>query len=134
MNWNISYSNYSDILENYFNKYNPEFSSLKSKFKNILQTEDELNDIVQLVGKDSLSEDQKCTLEIARIIREDFLKQNAFSDYDYYCPLYKTVGMMKCICLFFDKAMKLIQESSSEAKVSWSLIETRLKKELYELT
>jgi len=63
---------------------------------------------VQLVGKDSLSEDQKCTLYIAGIIREDFLKQNAFSKHDYFCPLYKTIGMMKCIISFFDKAMKLI--------------------------
>lgn len=46
VNWNISYTNYNDVLEEYFNKINPEFSYLKSKFKNILQTEDELNDIV----------------------------------------------------------------------------------------
>lgn len=63
---------------------------------------------MQLVGKDSLSEDQKCTLYIAGIIREDFLKQNAFSTYDYFCPLFKTIGMMKCIIAFFDKSMKLI--------------------------
>ncbi len=134
INWNISYSNYSYILEKYFNKHDPEFSTLKSKFKNILQMEEELNDIVQLVGKDSLSEDQKCCLEIARVIREDFLKQNAYSDHDYYCPLYKTVGMMKCIILFYDKAMKAIQESSNDAKITWAVIATQLKKELYELT
>ena len=73
-------------------------------------------------------------MEIARIIREDFLKQNAFSDYDYFCPLQKTIGMMKCVCSFYDKAQKIIAESSSDARVTWSLIETKLKKELYELT
>lgn len=57
-----------------------------------------------MVGKDSLSEDQKCIMEIARIIREDFLKQNAFSEYDYFCPLIKTIGMMKCIICLYDKA------------------------------
>jgi V-type H+-transporting ATPase subunit A len=108
VNWNISYTNYNDVLEPYFNQIDPQFGYLKSKFKNILQTEDELNDIVQLVGKDSLSEDQKCTLFIAGIIREDFLKQNAFSAHDYYCPLYKTIGMMKCVVAFYDKAMKMI--------------------------
>ena len=102
--------------------------------KTILQKEDELNDIVQLVGKDSLSEDQKVTLEIARIIREDFLKQNAFSDFDYYCPLYKTVGMMRCIIIFYDRALKSILESSSEARITWAVIHTKLKNELYELT
>ena len=70
--------------------------------------EDELNDIVQLVGRDSLSEDQKVCIEIARIIREDFLQQNAFSEHDYYCPIYKTVGMMKCIVTFYDQALRAI--------------------------
>lgn len=134
MNWTISYTNYNEILKPYFNEYDEDFDELKSKFKNILQTEDELNDIVQLVGKDSLSEDQKVVMEIARIIREDFLKQNAFSDYDYFCPLFKTIGMMKCIIYLYDKAQKLIAESSSDAKVTWNLIDTKLSTELYDLT
>lgn len=46
VNWNISYTNYTSVLNTYFNKYDEEFNDLKSKFKNILQTEDELNDIV----------------------------------------------------------------------------------------
>ncbi len=60
--------------------------------KEILQEENELNEIVQLVGRDSLSEDQKLTLECAKIIREDFLQQNAFSKYDKFCPLYKVTN------------------------------------------
>jgi len=48
-----------------------------------------LNEIVQLVGRDSLSEDQKLVLEVAKIIREDFLQQDAFSSYDFMCPIYK---------------------------------------------
>ena len=134
VNWNISYSNYSTALENYFNNYDSEFSYLKSTIKTILQKEDELNDIVQLVGKDSLSEDQKVTLEIARIIREDFLKQNAFSEYDYYCPLYKTVGMMRTIIIFYDRAIKAILESPPDARITWAVIHTKLKNEIYELT
>ena len=49
----------------------------------------ELTEIVQLVGRDSLSEDQKLTLEISKIIKEEFLQQNAFSEWDYTCPLEK---------------------------------------------
>merc|ERR1711869_189456 len=82
-----------------------EYLSLQQKFREILQSEDELQEIVQLVGKDSLSEDQKCTLETARIIREDFLQQNGFSEYDFMCVLPKTIGMMKCIGHFYDCAM-----------------------------
>jgi V-type H+-transporting ATPase subunit A len=73
-------------------------------------------------------------MEIAKVIREDFLKQNAFSTYDYYCPLEKTIGMMKCIVAFYDRSMKSIMESGSDAKVTWALIVTKLKKEFDELS
>merc|ERR1712072_547042 len=104
----------------------PEYLVLQQKFREILQMEDELQEIVQLVGKDSLSEDQKCTLETARIIREDFLQQNGFSDYDFMGPLSKTIGMMKVIGHFYDSAMKVISETG-ERKIGWSVINTELK-------
>lgn len=56
------------------NNYDPDFSYLRTKFKEILQIEEELNEIVQLVGRDSLSEDQKLVLEVAKVIKEDFLQ------------------------------------------------------------
>merc|ERR1712232_1254176 len=64
VNWDISFSKYIRILEPFFSSYDPEYSMLQQQ----------LQEIVQLVGKDSLSEDQKCTLEVAKIIREDFLQ------------------------------------------------------------
>jgi len=73
INWSISYSNYERQLSDYFDKIDSQFSYLRKTFKTILQEEEELNEIVQLVGKDSLTEDQKTILEVARIIREDFL-------------------------------------------------------------
>merc|ERR1712025_1087494 len=59
VNWNISFSNYDNALNEYYNKNEPEFMTLREKMRQILQSEDELTEIVQLVGKDSLSEDQK---------------------------------------------------------------------------
>ena len=80
-----------------------------------------------MVGKDSLSEDQKAILEIAKVIREDYLQQKAFSDYDYNCPLYKTIGMMKCIVCFFENSKRAIVESQmSEKKISWAVIVAHL--------
>merc|ERR1712190_373902 len=114
VNWNISFSKYIRILEPYFEKYDAEYS--------MLQQEDDLQEIVQLVGKDSLSEDQKCTLEVAKIIREDFLQQNGFTDYDFMCPLAKTIGMMKVIVGFHEAAQKAIAESTGEIKIGWSTI------------
>ena len=108
---------------------------IKTKIREILQEEEDLTEIVQLVGKDSLSEDQKAVLEIAKIIREDFLQQNAFSAWDYNCPLHKTLGMMKCIVRFFDNAKRVINESiKSERKISWAIINNTIEKQLLELS
>jgi len=122
VNWNISFSKYIRVLEPYFEKYDPEYAFLQQKFKEILQKEDDLQEIVQLVGKDSLSEDQKVTLEVAKIIREDFLQQNGFTDYDFMCPLAKTIGMMRVIVTFHEAAQKVIAESSGEQKITWNQI------------
>jgi len=89
VNWTISTSNYERQLDPYFNQFDKDFSSLRQTIKEILHEEVELNEIVQLVGKDSLSEDQKLTLDIAKVIKEEFLQQNAFSPYDFTCPLEK---------------------------------------------
>ncbi|CAE8722249.1 unnamed protein product [Polarella glacialis] len=122
VNWNISFSKYIRILAPYFETYDPEYSMLQQQMKEILQKEDDLQEIVQLVGKDSLSEDQKCTLEVAKIIREDFLQQNGFTDYDFMCPLAKTIGMMKVIVGFHESAQKAMAEFSGEHKVGWNSI------------
>jgi len=124
INWNISFSKYIRILEPYFEQYDPDYQMLQQKMKEILQTEDDLQEIVQLVGKDSLSEDQKCTLEIAKIVREDFLQQNGFTDYDFMCPLAKTIGMMKVIVTFHEVAQKTILESTGDQKIGWYVIYT----------
>jgi V-type H+-transporting ATPase subunit A len=123
VNWGLSFSNYDRILEEYYSERDPNFMRYQNIIKKILQEEEDLTEIVQLVGKDSLSEDQKCILEIAKLIREDFLQQNAFSTNDYTCPLYKTIGMMKCIVCFFENSKRAILESQmTEKKISNSVI------------
>ena len=82
-------------MEEYYDANFPESQPLRTKFKEILQEEEDLQEIVQLVGKGSLAENDKITLEVARLIKDDFLQQNGYSPYDRYCPFYKTVGMMK---------------------------------------
>merc|ERR1712071_93731 len=126
VNWNISFSKYIRILEPYFEKYDSEYSYLRKQARNILQKEDDLQEIVQLVGKDSLSEDQKCTLEVAKIIREDFLQQNGFTEHDYTCTLAKTVGMLKVIIVFYDLCQKSIADSPADAKLTYAHIKTAL--------
>jgi V-type H+-transporting ATPase subunit A len=118
INWNISYTKYMQTLERYFDEFAPGFLKLRKIIKTILQEETNLQEIVQLVGKESLSEDQKLNLEMAKIIREDFLQQNAFTSYDYRCPLEKTSGMMECIVAFFKRYKDAINSSSGENRVT----------------
>lgn len=71
-----------------------------TKCKEILQEEEDLSEIVQLVGKASLAESDKITLEVAKLIKDDFLQQNGYTPYDRFCPFYKTVGMLKNMWVF----------------------------------
>ena len=104
VNWLESWTKSLKGLEGYYEKNCSDFLSLRSQFSKILEIENQKMEIVQLVGKDSLSDEDKVTLDVARIIREDFLAQNSFTAYDKFCPFYKTYWMMKNIILFYDLA------------------------------
>eukprot|EP00584_Thalassiosira_punctigera_P010359 CAMPEP_0172525954 /NCGR_PEP_ID=MMETSP1067-20121228/961_1 /TAXON_ID=265564 ORGANISM="Thalassiosira punctigera, Strain Tpunct2005C2" /NCGR_SAMPLE_ID=MMETSP1067 /ASSEMBLY_ACC=CAM_ASM_000444 /LENGTH=623 /DNA_ID=CAMNT_0013309353 /DNA_START=67 /DNA_END=1938 /DNA_ORIENTATION=+ len=126
LNWLISYTKYMQVLEPYFNNMDPRYSYLRNQARNILQQEDNLSEIVQLVGKESLSEDQKVVMEVAKLIREDFLAQNAFTEHDFTCPLPKTVGMLSVIITFYDLCQKAIADSPADAKLTYAHIKTSL--------
>jgi len=134
VNWLQSYSKYLKILEPFYEEFDHEFVALRTKIKEILQTEDELTEIVQLVGKDSLAESDKITLEIAKIIKDDFLAQNGFTAYDRFCPFYKTVWMMRNIITFYTLGQKAVESSSEDKKVTWVTIKNSLGDLLYKLT
>ena len=135
VNWNISFTNYDRYLSEYYNREDPDFMRYKVAIKNILQEENDLIEIVQLVGKDSLGEDQKATLIVAKLIKDEFLQQNAFSKHDYNCPLFKTIGMMKCIVTYYENCKRTLLESQkTEKKISMALIEEVLKDISEELT
>jgi V-type H+-transporting ATPase subunit A len=126
VNWLISYTKYMRVLEPFFNNIDQQYSELRNRARDILQQEDNLSEIVQLVGKESLSEDQKVVMEVAKIIREDFLQQNAFSNYDFTCPIFKSVGMLRTIVTLYNCAQKAIADSPANQKVTWAYIKTTL--------
>jgi len=103
VNWSISYTKYMKQLSKFYDKYYPDFIDLRSTFREILQAEENLTEIVQLVGKDSLGETDKVVLDIAKFIKDDFLAQNGFSEWDKYCPFYKTVWMLRIFVFFMRK-------------------------------
>ena len=103
INWLNSYSLYLDTMKPWFDEhYGPGFMENRNKAMSILQEENELNEIVQLVGKDSLSPNDQLTLETAKMVREDFLQQNAFMDVDSYSSHDRQMRMLSMI-LDFDK-------------------------------
>jgi len=126
VNWLISYSKYSKALEPFYEKFDPDFISLRTRVREILQKEEDLMEIVQLVGKDSLAETDKITLETAKILREDFLAQNAYTKYDRYCPFYKAVWMLRNIVAFYTMSQKAVELSSSDRKISFQTIKNHL--------
>merc|ERR1711865_505120 len=126
VNWLISYTKYMQVLEPFFNKMDPRYSYLRNQARTILRQEDNLSEIVQLVGKESLSEDQKVIMEVAKLLREDFLAQNAFTEHDYTCPLQKSVGMLSAIVNFYDLCQKAIADSPADAKLTYAHIKTAL--------
>jgi len=134
VNWLLSYSKYMRNLENYYESADPEFIGLKTKVSQILQSEDELSEIVQLVGKESLAESDKITLEVANLIKNDFLQQNGFSEYDRFCPFYKTVWMLRNIVGFYNLAQKAVESSSEDRKVTWMTIKNAMPDLMYKLT
>jgi V-type H+-transporting ATPase subunit A len=128
VNWALSYTKYMRVLDPYLSEtFDSAYTSIKNKCKDILSTRDNLLEVVQLVGKESLSEDQKCLMDVADIIIEDFLQQNAFSTYDKTCPIYKAIGMLKCIITLYDCSLRAIKDSNSERKMTWTVIKTSLR-------
>jgi V/A-type H+-transporting ATPase subunit A len=109
INWNESYSLYKNQLDPWFvENVRDDWPEERQWAVDILDEEDELQEIVQLVGKDALPEDQQLTLEVARYLREAYLQQNAFHPTDTYCPPEKTYLILTAIHTFNDEAVKAL--------------------------
>jgi V/A-type H+-transporting ATPase subunit A len=105
INWLNSYSLYLETLQDYYDReVSPEWNKIRSWAMEVLQKEAELQEIVQLVGSDALPESEQVTIEVARMIREFFLQQNAYDAVDTFCDMKKQYDMMKAIKLFADLA------------------------------
>ena len=109
INWNESYSLYRQQLDPWFRDTVAEdYPEVRQWAVDVLDEEDELQEIVQLVGKDALPDDQQLTLEVARYLREAWLQQNAFHDVDTYCEPQKTYRMLQAIRTFNDEAFSAL--------------------------
>lgn len=110
IDWMISYSLYADKMKEWFaENIAPDYNELRQFINTVLQEEAELDEIVRLIGMDALSDKDRLTMEIAKIIREDYLHQNAFHEVDTYASLAKQYKMMRLIFTFDKEARVALQ-------------------------
>jgi V/A-type H+-transporting ATPase subunit A len=111
INWLRSYSLYVDHVKDWWHTDVGEgWLEMRKRSMQLLQKENELQEIIQLVGPDALPPKEQAVLEGARAIRENFLQQNAFHDIDTYCPAKKQFEMMRIMLHYFDLLNKAIEE------------------------
>ncbi len=118
INWLNSYSLYNASLADWF-KQNvaDDWNEVRKRVMEILQKEAELQEIVQLVGSDALPKEEQLTLEVARMLREIFLQQNAFHEVDTFAPLSKQYKIMTTILGFADKARSALDQGAPVDKI-----------------
>ncbi|KIX09153.1 V-type proton ATPase catalytic subunit A [Rhinocladiella mackenziei CBS 650.93] len=117
INTSLSYSKYTNILDKFYSKDHADFPKLRDRIKELLTNSEDLDQVVQLVGKSALGDSDKITLDVAAMLKDDFLQQNGYSDYDQFCPLWKTEYMMKAFMQFHDEAQRAVSSGLSWAKV-----------------
>jgi V/A-type H+-transporting ATPase subunit A len=118
INWLLSYSGYVDMLgEWYKQNVSPEMLELRANMLKLLQKENQLMDIVKLVGEDVLPDDQRIILEIAKIVKVGYLQQNAYHKQDTYMPLKRQYSMLKTIEKLYERANNCIKKGVPISKV-----------------
>jgi V/A-type H+-transporting ATPase subunit A len=127
INWLQSYSLYINDLEPWFRaNLSKEFVPLRQKALEVLQKESELQEIVQLVGVDALPEREKAVLDVAKMLREDYLQQSAYDDVDTYTSIQKQYRMLRAILSFGDREQDAIGKGATVAQLQRLPVRTKL--------
>jgi V/A-type H+/Na+-transporting ATPase subunit A len=127
INWLQSYSLYINDLAPWFAaNLSKEFVPLRQKALEVLQKESELQEIVQLVGVDALPEREKAILDVARMLREDYLQQSAYDDIDTYSSIQKQYRMLRAILNFGDREQDAIGKGATVAQLQKLSVRTKL--------
>ena len=134
INWNNSYSEYLGDLERwYHDNVGPDFMKYREEISSILYEETNLMEIVKLIGADVLPDDQKLTLEIARVIRVGFLQQNAFHPDDTYVTPEKQMKMMHVILHLYHKCQQIVAMAVPMSKLTETGLFDKLIKMKYDV-
>ncbi len=118
ISWLNSYSEYTGELKDWFEKnVHPDFVDMVKKAMNIFSEDDNLQQIIKLVGEDVLPDDQKLVVRVANILKIGYLQQSAFSDVDAFCEVKKQYEMLRLILLYYDRAMELVSKGVAISEV-----------------
>ncbi len=118
INWLKSYSLYTERVQTWYEtQVGEEWMELRGRIMRLLQEEAELEEIVKLVGMDSLSAEDRLKLETARSVREDFLHQDAFHEIDTYTPIEKQALMLGLVLSFYDLSLPVAKAGVSVEKI-----------------
>jgi V/A-type H+/Na+-transporting ATPase subunit A len=127
INWLQSYSLYAqDLAPWYREQLSGEFVVLRQRALGILQKEAELQEIVQLVGVDALPEREKATLDVARMLREDYLQQSAYDAVDTYTSIQKQLRMLRAILSFGDREQEAVEKGATVQQLQKLPVRTKL--------
>lgn len=127
INWLQSYSLYVGDLEGWYGQnLSKDFVALRQKALETLQKEAELQEIVQLVGVDALPEREKAVLDVARMLREDYLQQSAYDDVDTYTSIQKQYRMLRTLLAFGDQEQDAIAKGVTVAQIQKLPVRTKI--------
>ncbi|MDD5340465.1 MAG: V-type ATP synthase subunit A [Candidatus ainarchaeum sp.] len=127
INWLKSYTLYTDSLEEWFGEnVSTDFGKLTKAAMSMLQKEAELQEVVQLVGPDALPEKEQAVLMVTRMLREDYLQQNAYSDVDARCEVKKQYLMLRAIMKFWEHVSNALDTGVQLKKISELPVRTKI--------
>jgi V/A-type H+-transporting ATPase subunit A len=117
INWLQSYSLYLDSVSPWYEAKEKEWRNMRDTAMRLLQKEEQLQEIVQLVGPDALPDNERLILEVTKMLREDFLQQNAYHEVDAFCPIDKQTLMLSLILDFYRMAQAAVEKGVDVRKI-----------------
>ena len=108
INWFMSYSEYLQPLQRWYESVGPDWGELREQAMTLLKEEEKLREVVSLVGAEILGDKQRAVFEAVKMLKEYFLLQSAFHPVDMYCPIDKTYRMLRLILKFYEKSRQAV--------------------------
>jgi V/A-type H+-transporting ATPase subunit A len=112
INWMTSYSGYIEFIQQWWDKIDKEWAKYRAAAYEILQREDELKEIVRLLGPEALPDEQKLILDVARMVKEGFLQQSAFDEIDSYCSPEKQMKLLRILVSFYRESQNALKQGT----------------------